>query len=98
MGLAQEARQHRCQQQRQEPRTVHENGRRQGSQGQDILTYREQLREQADPACGLPLRPLQLIVERGVFEMTQIERGGMAYELLADMVGAKIAEQAFDRR
>jgi len=62
------------------------------------LTHREQLREQADPARGLALRPLQSIVKRGILEMTQIERGGVAYKLLAELVGAKVAKEAFDRR
>jgi len=55
-------------------------------------------REQRDAAGGLPPRPLQPVVERGVFELVQIEAGSVHHQAHAGVVGKQVTEEALDQR
>ena len=96
MSFPEKTGQHGRHQQRQQPRTINEDRGRQRNEGHKVLSDGEKLRQQPDAPGGLPLRALQLVVERGIFEMAQIKSSSVSNEFLADVIGAKVAKQAFD--
>ncbi len=46
--------------------------------------------------CRLLASPLQVIVERRIFELGEVQRRGMAHQPFADVVREEIAQQRFD--
>ena len=97
MGFTEKAGKHGRHQQGQQPRTINEDRGRQGNQGHKVLSDGEQLRKQADAPGGLPLRTLQLVIERRILEMTQIKSSSVRNEPFTDVIGAEVTQQTFDR-
>ena len=63
-----------------------------------VLQRGQQQGEQADPPHGLPPGPLQLVVQLGVLELLEVERGRVPHELDAGPVGEQVAQQALEQR
>lgn len=53
------------------------------------------LREHAEAGGGLAAGAFEFVIEDGIFEAGKIERGGMAHEADADVVGETVAEEGF---
>src|ERR1051325_11473601 len=96
MRLTKEARDDSHGEQKEEPRTIDEERCAQREERQGILSDRENLREQPNPACGLLARSLQLVVEGRVFKLIQVERCGMLHQTHAGMIREEITKKAFD--
>ena len=58
----------------------------------------EQQGEQPDASDRLPAGALQLVVDLGVLELLQIERGRVSHELHAGAIGEEVAQQALEQR
>ncbi len=97
MRLANETRQHGDDEQHEEPRRLRGKRDAQRREREDALRHAEQLREQRD-ATGRPLpRALEMIVERRILELVQIERRRVLHDADADPIREQVAEQAFDK-
>jgi hypothetical protein len=96
--LAEHAGHHRDGEQGEQPRV--ERGERDDErrERQRVLPHAQQLREQPHPPRGLPPRALELVVERRVLELREVERGGVLHEAHARRVGEAVAQQALEQR
>jgi hypothetical protein len=96
--FAKERGQHRYGQQQEQPGQLHQQHTRQGNQRDEVLRRSQNQREQADTADSLPPRPLEMIVDLGVLELGEIERGGVLHEAHTEPIGEEIAQQALEQR
>ena len=98
VGFAEKRRQHRDDQQEQQPGDVDRQRHAQRHERDQVLDRRQQQGEQPDATHRLPAGPLQLVVDLRVLELLQVERGRVAHELDAGAVGEEIAQQALEQR
>src|SRR5690606_35734214 len=78
--LTQEARDYRKGQQENEPRVEGEQRSSERCEGDGILQHAEQLCKKAEPCRRLAASSFQLVVELGVLELGQVQRGRVAHE------------------
>jgi hypothetical protein len=96
--LAQERRHQRDEQQRDQPRRVRDQARREGGDRDDVLCLPEQLRQQRQPAAGLPPRPLQAVLHLAVLEVLQVQRRRVLHQPHAGRVVEALREEGVRQR
>jgi hypothetical protein len=69
----------------------------QRSQGDEVLSGREQQGEQSDAADGLAAGALEVIVGIRVLELGEVERRRVLHQAHADLVGEQVAEQTLEQ-
>ena len=97
MRFAEKRGHHRHGEQQQQPRLGQQQHAGERDQRDEVLCRPQQQREQADAADGLAAGALEMIVDLGVLELGDIERGGVPHEAHAQPVGEQIAEQALEQ-
>ena len=98
MRLSEKARKDGEREEQEQPRIVHDERGAEREQRDEVLSHGEQHRDQADASGRLAARALQVIVEFGVFELREIQGGGVPHEADADVIGEEIAEQRLHER
>src|SRR5262249_9914420 len=83
--------------QQQKPRTVDYERGAQRNERQSVMPNRQKLRQQPDATGCLPTRPLELIVKRGVFKVSEIKRRCVLHQPNAGVVGKQVAKQALNQ-
>ena len=97
MRLADEAREDREDEHEQEDRLERDDRAAERHDGQRVLSHGQYLAEQTDAANGLPSRALQEIVEGRIFELRQVERGGVLHDANADAIREQVAEETLNQ-
>ena len=98
MRFAQKYRQQRQDQQHDQPRRVEDQPRAEADHRHDVLKLAEQLRHQRHAPARLPPRPLQLVLERGILEILEVQRCGVFHQADARRVADLVAQQPVDQR
>jgi hypothetical protein len=93
VALAQEGGHHGQQQQAQQPGLEGHQPAGQQHERHGILALGQHLAHEHGAREGLAAGPLQLVVERTVFELVEVELGGMLHETDGRLVGEQVAEQ-----
>ncbi len=94
VGFAQEGGDHGGDQEDQKPGRKHDQAGGKRDQGEHVLADIKKRSEQPEPAGGLAAGTLEFVVKHRVFELRQVEPGGVLHEFYADAIGEAIAEQA----
>ncbi|MNV19490.1 hypothetical protein D3C71_1103550 [compost metagenome] len=94
MRFADEGRHQRHCQQQDQPGRVHQQAHRQAGHGDGVLHLAEQLAHQVHPAHGLAPRAVQLVLQVRIFEVLQVQLGGVFHQPHAGDVGEQLGEQA----
>ncbi len=97
MGLAQERWQHRHRQQHQQPWHIHRHRDRDGHERDHALHGGEQQREEAQAADGLAAGTLQPVVDLRVLQLLEVQRGGVAHQPHAGVVGEPVAQKTLEQ-
>ena len=98
MQLADECRHDGNDQQHDQPRRIDHQADGEAQDGHDILRLAEQLRQQRTAAGDLAPRAVEAILQVGVLEVLQVERGGVLHEANAGRVRIHLRQQRIDQR
>ena len=93
MRFADERRHQRDRQQHDQPGGVDEQSGREAHHGHRVLRLPEQLAHQVHAAHGLAPRAVQLVLQVGVLEVLQVERGGVLHQPDAGGVGEQLRQR-----
>ena len=96
--LAEKRRQHRHDEEEQQPRELDEQHAREGGERDEVLSGRQEQRDQPQPPHRLAARALQMIVRLGVLVLRQVERRRVLHQPHADPVREQVSEQALEQR
>jgi len=80
-------------QQQDQPRRVHDQADREAGHRDAVLHLAEQLAHQVHPAHGLAPCPVQFVLQVGVFEILQVQLGGVFHQAHAGDVGEQLRQQ-----
>ena len=97
MGLAEERRENCQREEQQQPGDVDRDRNGQRDERDQVLEAGEYAGEEPDPPHRLPAGPLQLVVDLGVLELLEIERGRVLHQLNAGAVGEQVAQQTLQQ-
>ena len=96
MGLAEEGRHEREEEQHDQPRRDDDEAGGEGDDGDEVLPLVEHLPDEAEAARRLPPGALELVVEVGVLEVLQVQLGGVLHQPHRRLVREEVAEEAVE--
>ena len=98
MGFAEKGRDHRQDQDEDQPGVEGHQAGAQEEHGNDVLYLGEHLRHEDGAARCLTAGAFELVIKGGVFKLVEVQPGGVANQVYRGAVGEEVAQQAVQQR